>query len=204
MKRMAQTSVSLALLALLAACGSSVKLNETPVESRVLTPVNPASADQAAPGSASGGTGAAVAGAGATAPTPAPQSQVATVQAGQMGSKGVDGLPAGVGRIVYFDFDSYAVRDDGRPVVEAHARLLTANRARKMTVEGHTDERGGREYNLALGQKRAEAVARALTLLGATDAQLEAVSFGEERPSAQGSDEAAWAKNRRAELKDRP
>lgn len=203
MKRMTQTSVSLALVALLAACGSSVKLNETPVESRVLTPVNPASADQAAPGSASGGTGAAVAGAATTAPTPAPQSQVATVQAGQMGSKGVDGLPAGVGRIVYFDFDSYAVRDDGRPVVEAHARLLTANRARKMTVEGHTDERGGREYNLALGQKRAEAVVRALTLLGATDAQLEAVSFGEERPSAQGSDEAAWAKNRRAELKDR-
>jgi peptidoglycan-associated lipoprotein len=201
---MTQTSVSLALVALLAACGSSVKLNETPVESRVLAPVNPASTDQAAPGSASGGTGAAVAGAGTTAPTPAPQSQVATVQAGQMGSKGVDGLPAGVGRIVYFDFDSYAVRDDGRPVVEAHARLLTANRARKMTVEGHTDERGGREYNLALGQKRAEAVTRALTLLGATDAQLEAVSFGEERPSAQGSDEAAWAKNRRAELKDRP
>jgi len=202
MKRMAQTSVSLALVALLAACGSSVKLNETPVESRVLTPVNPATADQAAPGSASGGTGAAAA-AAAAAPTPAPQSQVATVQAGQMGSKGVDGLPAGVGRIVYFDFDSYSVRDDGRPVVEAHARLLTANRARKMTVEGHTDERGGREYNLALGQKRAEAVVRALSLLGATDAQLEAVSFGEERPSAQGSDEAAWAKNRRAELKDR-
>jgi len=203
MKRMAQTSVSLALVALLAACGSSVKLNETPVESRVLTPVNPATADQAAPGSASGGTGAAGAASAAAAPTPAPQSQVATVQAGQMGSKGVDGLPAGVGRIVYFDFDSYSVRDDGRPVVEAHARLLTANRARKMTVEGHTDERGGREYNLALGQKRAEAVVRALTLLGATDAQLEAVSFGEERPSAQGSDEAAWAKNRRAELKDR-
>jgi len=203
MKRIAQTSVSLALVALLAACGSSVKLNETPVESRVLTPVNPATADQAAPGSASGGTGATAAAVVAAAPTPAPQSQVATVQAGQMGSKGVDGLPAGVGRIVYFDFDSYSVRDDGRPVVEAHARLLTANRARKMTVEGHTDERGGREYNLALGQKRAEAVVRALTLLGATDAQLEAVSFGEERPSAQGSDEAAWAKNRRAELKDR-
>ena len=203
MKRMAQTSVSLALVALLAACGSSVKLNETPVESRVLTPVNPATADQAAPGSASGGTGATAAAVVAAAPTPAPQSQVATVQAGQMGSKSVDGLPAGVGRIVYFDFDSYSVRDDGRPVVEAHARLLTANRARKMTVEGHTDERGGREYNLALGQKRAEAVVRALTLLGATDAQLEAVSFGEERPSAQGSDEAAWAKNRRAELKDR-
>ena len=201
MKSITQTSVSLALVALLAACGSSVKLNETPVESRVLAPVNPATGDQAATGSAAGGTGSAAA---ATSSTPAPQSQVATVQAGQMGSKGVDGLPAGVGRIVYFDFDSYAVRDDGRPVVEAHARLLTANRARKMTVEGHTDERGGREYNLALGQRRAEAVVRALTLLGATDAQLEAVSFGEERPSAQGSDEAAWAKNRRAELKDRP
>jgi len=129
---------------------------------------------------------------------------VATVQAGQMGSKGVDGLPAGVGRIVYFDFDSYVVRDDGRPVVEAHARLLNTNRNRKMTVEGHTDERGGREYNLALGQKRAEAVVRAITLLGASEAQLEAVSFGEERPAVQGSDEAAWAKNRRAELKDRP
>jgi peptidoglycan-associated lipoprotein len=89
-------------------------------------------------------------------------------------------------------------------VVEAHARLLNANRSRKMIVEGHTDERGGREYNLALGQKRAEAVARSLTLLGAADAQLEAVSFGEERPAVQGSDEAAWAKNRRAELKDRP
>jgi peptidoglycan-associated lipoprotein len=81
--------------------------------------------------------------------------------------------------------------------------VLNANRSRKMIVEGHTDERGGREYNLALGQKRAEAVVRSLTLLGAGDAQLEAVSFGEERPAAQGSDEAAWAKNRRAELKDR-
>jgi len=203
MKRLAQTSVSLALVALLAACGSSVKLNETPVESRALTPVNPAGSEQSAAGSASTGVGTG-AGAAAGASTPAPQSQVATVQAGQMGSKGVDGLPPGVGRIVYFDFDSYVVRDDGRPVVEAHARLLNANRARKMTVEGHTDERGGREYNLALGQKRAEAVVRSLTLLGAGEAQLEAVSFGEERPAVQGSDEAAWAKNRRAELKDRP
>ena len=73
-----------------------------------------------------------------------------------------------------------------------------------MTVEGHTDERGGREYNLALGQKRAEAVVRSLTLLGATDSQLEAVSFGKERPSVTGSDESAWARNRRAELKDKP
>lgn len=199
-RTIAQTSVSIALAALLAACGSSVKLNDTPVESRALTPVSPVTGDQAAAGQAGAGTAAAA----AAATPPAAQSQVATVQAGQMGSKGVDGLPAGVGRVVYFDFDSFVVRDEGRPVVEAHARLLNANRTRKMTVEGHTDERGGREYNLALGQKRAEAVVRSLTLLGATDAQLEAVSFGEERPAVQGSDEAAWAKNRRAELKDRP
>lgn len=200
MRRLAHTTASLALLALLAACGSSVKLNETPVESRTPTEVTPAPQPQASTGAGSAGTAAAA----APTTTPAAQSQVATVQAGQMGTKGVDGLPPGVGRIVYFDFDSFAVREDGRPVVEAHARLLNGNRSRKMTVEGHTDERGGREYNLALGQKRAEAVVRSLTLLGATESQLEAVSFGEERPAAQGSDEAAWAKNRRAELKDRP
>lgn len=73
----------------------------------------------------------------------------------------------------------------------------------RMSLEGHTDERGGREYNLALGQKRSEAVLKSLTLLGATDAQLEAVSFGKERPAASGSDEAAWAKNRRVEIVSR-
>ena len=207
MRRLALTSVCLALATLLAACGSSVKLDEPPVESRTPTPVSPAPAAQAAGGQGGqGGQGGAVvapAGGSATTAPAAPQSQVATVQAGQMGGRGVDGLPPGVGRIVFFDFDSFVVRDDGRPVVEAHARVLNANRSRKMIVEGHTDERGGREYNLALGQKRAEAVVRSLTLLGAGDAQLEAVSFGEERPAEQGSDEAAWAKNRRAELKDR-
>ena len=207
MKRLALTSVCLALATLLAACGSSVKLDEPPVESRTPTPVSPALAAQAAgaqAGQAVAAAAAAPAGGSATTAPAAPQSQVATVQAGPMGGRGVDGLPPGVGRIVFFDFDSFVVRDDGRPVVEAHARVLNANRSRKMIVEGHTDERGGREYNLALGQKRAEAVVRSLTLLGAGDAQLEAVSFGEERPAVQGSDEAAWAKNRRAELKDRP
>jgi len=110
----------------------------------------------------------------------------------------------GVGRVVYFDFDSFVVREDARPVVEAHARLLTTDRERRLVIEGHTDERGGREYNLALGQKRAEAVARSLVLLGAGENQLEAVSFGEERPAVLGSDETAWSQNRRAELKDRP
>jgi peptidoglycan-associated lipoprotein len=103
-------------------------------------------------------------------------------------------------RIVYFDFDSFVLKDEYRPVVDRNAKALVADRKKRLQVEGHTDERGGREYNLALGQKRAEVVAKSLVLLGATDAQVEAVSFGKERPAVQGSDEAAWAKNRRAEL----
>lgn len=106
-------------------------------------------------------------------------------------------------RVVYFDLDSYVVKDEYRPVIEAQAKLLSANRAKKLVVEGHTDERGGSEYNLALGQKRAQAVVKSLTLLGASESQLEAVSFGKERPAVQGSDEAAWSKNRRAELNNR-
>ena len=124
--------------------------------------------------------------------------------AGQSGVTPVDltkgGANAGVGKVVYFDFDSYVLKDEYRPLVDSFAKSLTADRKKKVVVEGHTDERGGREYNLALGQKRAETVTKALALLGATDSQIEAVSFGKERPAAQGSDEAAWAKNRRAEL----
>jgi peptidoglycan-associated lipoprotein len=86
------------------------------------------------------------------------------------------------------------------PSTDANAKALSADKSRHVTVEGHTDERGGREYNLALGQKRAEAVAKSLALLGAPASQVEAVSFGKERPAVEGHDEAAWAKNRRAEL----
>jgi peptidoglycan-associated lipoprotein len=85
-------------------------------------------------------------------------------------------------------------------MIETHARYLRANPDRKAVIEGHTDETGGREYNLALGQKRAEAVRRALALLGVSDAQIEAVSYGKEKPAVLGSDEAALAKNRRAEI----
>jgi peptidoglycan-associated lipoprotein len=105
--------------------------------------------------------------------------------------------------IVYFDFDSFVVKDDYRPVVERYAKALASDRKKHVRIEGHTDERGGREYNLALGQKRAEAVAKSLALLGVADSQVEAVSFGKERPAVAGSDEAAWAKNRRAELQYR-
>ena len=110
--------------------------------------------------------------------------------------------PKGVlaNRSVYFDFDSYAVRADGKPVVENHSAYLTKNTQRKVLIQGNTDERGGTEYNLALGQKRAEAVRKAMAALGVSDGQMEAVSLGKEKPKATGHDEAAWAENRRADI----
>lgn len=103
-------------------------------------------------------------------------------------------------RSIYFDFDSFVIREEFRPVIEVHARFLAANRDRKVVVQGNTDDRGSREYNLALGQKRAEAVRRALVAVGVAEDQIEAVSFGEEKPKALGNDEASWAENRRADL----
>jgi peptidoglycan-associated lipoprotein len=103
-------------------------------------------------------------------------------------------------RSVYFDYDSYIVKDDFKPVVEAHGKYLVSHKDRKVVIQGNTDERGGSEYNLALGQKRAEAVRKSLSLLGVPDSQMEAVSFGKEKPKATGHDEAAWAENRRADI----
>ncbi len=102
--------------------------------------------------------------------------------------------------MVHFDYDSYVVRSDYQDLIETHARFLKAAPARKVMLEGHTDDRGGREYNLALGQKRAEAVSRALGLLGVPTAQMEAVSFGKEKPAMAGGSEDARAENRRVEL----
>jgi peptidoglycan-associated lipoprotein len=184
-------------LALLAAAATalvgceSTKLTEparaAPVETRSTTPNA---------GAQAGGTASAT-----------PQSQVATVDLANNRGSTVAGAGANMAlpnqRVVYFDFDSFAIKDDYKPVIDGYGRVLSNQRNKRLTVEGHTDERGGREYNLALGQKRAEAVARSLRLMGVSDGQVEAVSFGEERPAAQGSDESAWAKNRRAELKDR-
>jgi peptidoglycan-associated lipoprotein len=167
----------------LAACSSTKLDTDVPVETRT-------------PGATDGANAGAGAGANAGG---APQSQVASVDLNKSAGAAASNLP----RIVYFDFDSYVVKDDYRPVVEANAKALASDRKRHLAVEGHTDERGGREYNLALGQKRAEAVVKSLELLGANDNQLEAVSFGKERPAVQGSDESAWAKNRRAELTPR-
>ena len=103
-------------------------------------------------------------------------------------------------RSVYFQYDSFVVQPEFQAVVENHARYLTENKNRRVVIEGNTDERGGREYNLALGQKRADAVRRALATLGVEDAQMESISFGEEKPRALGADEASMAENRRADL----
>lgn len=114
----------------------------------------------------------------------------------------VDELTTGVlaKRSIYFDLDSFEVKPEYRSLVEAHATFLRRSPGRKVVVEGNTDERGSREYNLSLGQKRAEAVKKMLVLMGVPESQLEAVSFGEEKPKAQGSDEAAYAENRRSDL----
>ncbi len=103
-------------------------------------------------------------------------------------------------RSIYFDLDKYDVKDEYRDLVAAHAKYLVANPGFKVLIQGNTDERGGSEYNLALGQKRAEAVRKALALSGTPDAQMEAVSYGKEKPKASGSNEAAWAENRRADI----
>ncbi|MBJ7314358.1 peptidoglycan-associated lipoprotein Pal [Rugamonas sp. CCM 8940] len=119
-------------------------------------------------------------------------------------TKSIDPLddPKGVlaNRSVYFDFDKYVVREDGKPVVENHSQYLGKNKARSILIQGNTDERGGAEYNLALGQKRAEAVRKAMTTLGVPESQVEAVSLGKEKPKATGSNEEAWAQNRRADI----
>ena len=103
-------------------------------------------------------------------------------------------------RIVYFDYDSYVVKDEYKSMVEAHGRYLQANRNARMTIQGSTDERGSREYNIALGQRRADALKKLLVLYGATEIQIETVSFGKEKPRREGHDEAAWAENRRDEI----
>lgn len=103
-------------------------------------------------------------------------------------------------RSVYFDFDKYVVKEAYRPLVSAHSNYLNTHKARRIVIQGNTDERGGREYNLALGQKRAEAVRRSMALQGVSDNQMEAVSFGKEKPRAEGHNEAAWSQNRRADI----
>ena len=166
-----RTICSLAIVALIAGCSSGTKLGDAPVSDR----------------GAAGGAGAGGAASGVAPVTIDPNARTAQG-------------PVGVARIIYFDFDSYTIKPEFQALIDGHARFLKANPQRRVSIEGHTDERGGREYNLALGQKRSEAVRRALGLLGVGDSQVEAVSFGKEKPAAAGSTEEAWAQNRRAEI----
>ena len=163
----------------LAAC-TNIPLEDVQVQDRAGTSVSALQPGNAAGGSTSGAAGGGVAGV-----------EVAGADKAQ---------PGALERVVYFDFDSFEIRPEFASVLEANARYLAADGSRRLALEGHTDERGGREYNLALGQKRAEAVRRAMGLLGVRDNQMEAVSFGEEKPALTGFDEAAFAKNRRVEL----
>jgi len=190
--RLPSAAALTAALVLLAGCGTTKLPDQaaaTPVENR--TPVVNTAPAVATPATSAG----------------TPQSRVASVDL----AKGAGGAAAGGTalmalpgqRVVYFDFDSFVIKSDYKALIDAYAQALTANRGKKLVIEGHADERGGREYNLALGQKRAGAVLNSLKLLGANESQMEAVSFGEERPAVSGSNEEAWAKNRRAELKDR-
>jgi peptidoglycan-associated lipoprotein len=184
----------------LAGCGTSVRLDKPAVDDR-----STVSAAAAAAGVSPGANTSADAVSAGNA-----------VSSGSVASVSLPGVASGAGnaagaqsgavdaqsRVLYFDYDSYSILPAYQPVVEYNARKLLANPARKVTLEGHTDDRGGREYNLALGQKRAEAVRRALILLGVSDAQLEAVSFGKEKPAVVGTSDEAMQKNRRVEISD--
>ncbi len=176
MKRIFSVLSVLTLSFVLAACGSNVKLSDVPVEDRTVA--------------GSGGAGDLSGKAMGSAVAPVEIMTTDTTAAG----------PVGAVRVFYFDYDSFSIKPEFQGAIEMHARFLTTNKNRKIAIEGHTDERGGREYNLALGQKRSEAVRRSLSLLGVSETQVEAVSFGKEKPAMTGETEEAFAKNRRAEI----
>jgi peptidoglycan-associated lipoprotein len=147
-------------------------------------------------------------------PGPSDQSQVGAnnpadasgADAANAGNAGADAETAGpqtgllAKRIIYFDFDSSEIKGEGNDVAAAHAKYLATHTGTRVRLEGNTDDRGSREYNIGLGERRAQSVRRALLLQGAAEPQLATVSYGAERPAVQGNDEAAWAKNRRVEI----
>ncbi len=169
--------LAILVVASLAACSTPMIVDNVPVEDRSSTAASSAGA--------------------AGLPKPGGQSEVAAVNTAQINP---DDLSLAAGRTVYFDYDSFVIRPEFQGLVEASAKRMQADPAQKLVIEGHTDERGGREYNLALGQKRADAVRRALSLLGVSESRMESVSFGKEKPAVVGATEAAMEKNRRAEI----
>lgn len=165
--------------AVLTGCSSAVKLDDVPVVDR-----SGASLQQ---NGASGGTDGSGIGKGGVAPV-------------DIGRSSDPAIPPAGPRIVYFDYDSFLVKSEFQGLVETHARHIKTSPKANVAIEGHTDDTGGREYNLALGQKRAESVRSALSLLGVSDTQMEAVSYGKEKPASLGTDETSRSKNRRAEI----
>ncbi len=181
--------------ALLAACSSTPETqNAAPVDERSLAP----GAGVPGPGSATNPAGSGSLGGSAIPPGgTVPGSTSSTARLSPLSTDPRNPLSK---RSVYYDYDSFAIKEEFRPLIESHGRYLRDNRAAQIVVQGNTDERGGREYNLALGHKRAESVKRALAIMGVQEQQVETVSFGKEKPKAPGSDEAAWAENRRSDI----
>jgi peptidoglycan-associated lipoprotein len=168
--------LSLIVLALAAACAT------TEEEKKPAPVVEPQAASAPAPAAKP-----------AAAPTSAPSAKPAAAPTSAKAK------PSS-GESIYFDFDEYVIKPEFRGVLEAHARYLRENPSVEGRIEGNADERGSREYNLALGQRRAEAIVRSLSVLGVPAKRLEAVSYGEEKPRATGHDEASWAQNRRGDF----
>jgi peptidoglycan-associated lipoprotein len=171
--------VAVGVSLVLVGCGTNVPLNDVPVTDAVTKQVGTTSNKQA--------TGSGVA-----------QSNVTTVSVDSTPKPDVSLTMA---RVVYFDYDSYVIKPEFQALIADQARYVRAQSGRKLAIEGHTDETGGREYNLALGQKRADAVRSALALLGVPQSQMESVSFGKEKPAVAGATEEAYAKNRRTEIR---
>ena len=172
---MKKVVLSIAIATLVAACGSQEVKKDVPVADRTTPPSQPAQPTT-----------------GQTTPTTQP-----TITANPL----TDPKNILSQRSVYFDFDSNVVKDEYRGLIQAHAKYMVDKKDAKARVEGNCDERGSREYNLALGQRRAEAVKKVMTVLGVQDGRIETVSFGEEKPQDPGHDEAAWTKNRRGDIK---
>jgi peptidoglycan-associated lipoprotein len=178
MKRIVSIAFLMAGAALLAGCPKKPTTVEPPVA-----------------GSQVGGSS--TAGAGGASTSGSPLDGGANAEA-----RGAGGDAAGSmdGKVIYFDFDKSDIKPEFASVVTSNAQNLTSHPNLKLKLEGNTDERGTREYNIGLGERRAQAVRRALMLQGVAETQITTVSFGAERPAAEGDDESAWAKNRRVQL----
>ena len=187
-KSMKQSVLSLVVVAMLAGCSTTATQPAPVVDKAVQTDADRAAAARAAAEKAAANKAAA---------------EAAALEQARLTSQVnplTDPNNSLSKRSVYFDFDKYDVKAEYTSLVEAHAAYLTSHKDAKVTLQGNTDDRGSREYNLALGQRRADAVRKAFNLLNVPETQIEAVSFGEEKPKATGDDEAAWTQNRRADI----